>query len=112
MTAVAAMLMVSVLWAPNASAQATPSPATAQSFPETYRTNFMAACAASGSARDIELCRCALRGLEFSWPFYVAHDYDLAASVPESQRTPDQVALMNAAGRVIRVCVSNPNAYY
>lgn len=112
MTAIAAMVMVTALWTPSASAQATPSPATAQSFPEIYRVNFMAACAASGSARDVELCRCALRGLEFSWPFYVAQDYDAAAAVPEAQRTPEQLDLMRSAGRVIRVCVSNPNAYY
>lgn len=105
--AFAAVIAVAALTSTSALAQ-TP-PTTKHSFPEYWRGNFMNACTQGGA--DPAICSCALRGFEFSWPFWVAEAYDAASALPAEQRTAEQLELMGAAERIVIACVGNTNAY-
>lgn len=95
-------------------AVASPPPAFAQKqasagFPEYWRNNFMNGCTEVGA--EPAICGCALRGFEFSWPFWLAEEYDAAGALPPEQRTARQVELIAAADRIVLACVSDANAY-
>ena len=102
------MAVCAVAWALTSAQDAFAQKASA-GFPEYWRNNFMSGCTEVGA--DPAICGCALRGFEFSWPFWLAEEYDAAGALPEGQRTARQVELIAAADRIVLACVSNPNAY-
>lgn len=103
----AASVMAFSAFTPAAMAQSLPR--TEYSYPDSWRSNFMAACTVGGA--PAETCACVLRGFEFSWPFWVAEEFDRASGTPPAEHTPEQVALTQAATRIIYSCAANQNAY-
>lgn len=109
LAACGAVIVLALAFAPRVDAAATVPAATEYSYPAYWRANFMEAC--TGGGADPAICGCVLEGFEFSWPFWVAEEYDRTSATPEAQRTAPQNELNAAATRIILACVQNPNIY-
>lgn len=104
----ACVLSIAVLLPAPAAAQQIP-PRSEYSYPDYWRANFMAGCNQGGGA--LEICTCILRGFEFSWPFWVAEEFDVLSQLPAAGRSTRQHELNAAATRIMLSCASNPNIY-